>query len=199
MIPNDVSMVTSTNDGSIVLSDYLRSLQVKQLSLIQSTQQFLNKRASAKDSKVKLVEKISFQIGDYVLLSYPSRPPSKLAGLYRGPLVIHNKLRDDIYEVRDLITDRIYEVHFSRIHALNLPSDLDHSELLRFAGIDHAEYVVDFIVNHRGNIRKKREMEFLIRWKGYEPGDDTWESYSVVKDLAALDEYSAAHPELRLG
>ncbi len=66
-------------------------------------------------------------------------------------------------------------------------------------GIDHNEYVVEAIVNHRGNPRKRRHMEFLVRWKGYEQGDHTWESYATVKDLAALDEYSAAHPELRVG
>ncbi len=59
--------------------------------------------------------------------------------------------------------------------------------------------VVEAIVNHRGNPRKRRDMEFLVRWKGYEPGDDTWEPYATVNDLAALDEYSAAHPELNLG
>ena len=181
------------------MSDYLKALQSKQLSLIQATQAYIKNKIEKRDAKVSIIDKRNFDVGDYVLLSYPSRPPSKLAGLYRGPLIVHRKLREDIYEVMDLITDRIYQVHISRIHALNLPSTVDRDELLRIAGIDHNEYVVEAIVNHRGNPRKRRDMEFLVRWKGYEPGDDTWEPYATVKDLAALDEYSAAHPELNLG
>ena len=84
-------------------------------------------------------QKHEYNVGDYVLLSYPSRPPTKLAGLYRGPLMIHRRIREDIYEVLDLITDKIYQVHISRIHSLNVPENMDRSELLRLAGIDHQE------------------------------------------------------------
>ena len=55
------------------------------------------------------------------------------------------------------------------------------------------------IIEDRGNPKNKRRMEFLIRWKGYEPADDTWEPYATVKDLAALDVYSKEHPELNMG
>jgi len=154
MLPMDISIILPSSDGTIVVSDYLKALQSKQLSLIQATQAYIKDKMEKRDAKVSIIDKRNFDVGDYVLLSYPSRPPSKLAGLYRGPLIVHRKLREDIYEVMDLITDRIYQVHISRIHALNLPSTVDRDELLRIAGIDHNEYVIEAIVNHRGNPRR---------------------------------------------
>ncbi len=43
---------------------------------------------------------------------------------------------------------------------------------------------------------RKYDSEFLVRWQGYEPSEDTWEIYTNVKDLAALDTYLKAHSDL---
>mmetsp|Transcript_49331 Transcript_49331/g.124040 ORF Transcript_49331/g.124040 Transcript_49331/m.124040 type:complete len:112 (-) Transcript_49331:645-980(-) len=60
------------------------------------------------------------------------------------------------------------------------------------------EYQVEAIVDHRGSPRNKSQLKFRVRWKGYEPDEDTWEPYASVKDCEALDVYAAEHPELRL-
>jgi putative transposase len=196
MLPINVSVVVESNDVSVPVADYLKKLKEKQLELIAAIQQFLSENAEKCDRESDLTVKLpEYDVGDYVLLSYPS----KLAGLYRGPMVIHNKVRKDIYEVLDLISNKVSQVHLSRLHALVLPPDATREDMLHLAGIDHDEFIVEAIVDHRGNPKKKKNMEFLIRWKGYEPADDTWEPYSTVKDLAALDDYSKEHPELNLG
>ena len=84
-------------------------------------------------------------------------------------MVVNKKIRKDIYEVLDLITNKVSQVHHSRIHALVVPPDATREDLLHIAGIDHNEFLVEAIIDHRGNTKNKRSMEFLIRWKGYEP------------------------------
>ena len=71
-------------------------------------------------------------------------------------------------------------------------------DLAMVAAVDTDEYVVEAIIDHRGNPNRRSTLEFLVRWLGYEPEEDTWLPWKNVKELAALDVYAAAHPELRL-
>lgn len=53
------------------------------------------------------------------------------------------------------------------------------------------EYAVEAIVGHH---RKKRGLEWLVRWEGYGPQFDTWEPTSCLKNApAVLSEYKRAH------
>ena len=69
---------------------------------------------------------------------------------------------------------------------------------LSVASVDRREYVVEKIVAHRGSPKKKSKMTFRVHWEGWPDSEDTWEPYSTVKDLAALDVYVQAHPGLNL-
>jgi hypothetical protein len=189
-----------TSQETVPLAEYLLKLKEKQIILIKESQKFLMQRAESRESKSNIVEDLpEYQVGDYVLLSYPSRPPSKLAGMYRGPMIIHKKVRKDIYEVLDLISNKISQVHLNRLHKLIVSQEATPEEMVRIAGVDQNEFLVDSIISHRGNVKKKNHMEFLVRWTGLEPSEDTWEPYAGVKDVAALDVYSKEHPELGLG
>ncbi|GKT31054.1 hypothetical protein ADUPG1_005738, partial [Aduncisulcus paluster] len=64
-------------------------------------------------------------------------------------------------------------------------------EMIHMTGVDQEEYVVESIIAHRGGPRKK-SLEFQVRWLGYGPEDDTWESYDNVKELEALEKYLEA-------
>ena len=52
------------------------------------------------------------------------------------------------------------------------------------------EYEVEEIIDHQ---RRGRGYRFLVRWKGYGPGDDSWLSGTQCRDLAALDRYCPLH------
>ena len=52
-------------------------------------------------------------------------------------------------------------------------------------------------IRARGRIYRRGKVR--VRWLGYEPEEDTMLDWSVVKDLAALNEYSKENPHLNLG
>lgn len=169
--------------------------------MILATQEYLGdkQRKRTRSGGVRILPSSTIAVGKYVLLKYPDRPPNKLAGLYRGPLLVVSKERDDIVELLDLISNKKFHAHMDRIMPFTTSPEVSQSQLLELAGIDLDEFVVDFIVDHRENGRNHRDWEFLVRWNGYEPTEDTWLPWSEVRNLAALDVYSQAHPELNLG
>ena len=54
-------------------------------------------------------------------------------------------------------------------------------------------FIVEKILDHRGPVKKKTAMEFLVRWKDYGEEYDTWEPYKNVKSVEALDAYKKDH------
>ena len=138
-----------------------------------------------------------FDVGDYVLVSYPDRTPSKLHPRWRGPLCVVS-VQSNLYQCQDLTTQKLLSFDVSRLKKFKSREDDTLDDMRELASIDNMEYQVEAIVDHAGSPRNKSRMTFRVRWKGYEPEEDTWESYSRVKDCEALDVYSKAHPELRL-
>jgi hypothetical protein len=183
------------------LNEYLVKLREMQARIIKVTQDFLstNQRKRSRGGGAIAPEVPGFKEGQFVLLKYPNRPPNKLAGLYRGPLVIVAIDRPDLIKVRDLITDKVSLVHTSRLRPFRHPTNMTLQEVTDLASVDMDEFFVEKIITHVGTTKDFKKWSFRVRWLGYEPEDDTWLKWSAVKDLAAMDEYSKAHPELNLG
>jgi hypothetical protein len=51
------------------------------------------------------------------------------------------------------------------------------------------EFFIDKIVDHSGNVRRRSEMSFGVRWKGYTPDDDTWQPMKTVRETQAFVDY----------
>ncbi len=51
------------------------------------------------------------------------------------------------------------------------------------------EFFIDKIVEHTGNVRRRSEMSFRVRWKGYTPDDDTWQPMKTVCETQAFVDY----------
>jgi chromodomain-containing protein len=139
-----------------------------------------------------------FSPGDFVLVSYPSRPPSKLTPMWRGPMLILEK-NNNTYLCQDLLTHTSLEFDVSRLVLWNekaLPFSERERLRIEAALRDREEYVVETIMDHKGSPSKRSTMKFRVRWLGYGESDDSWLPWSEVKDLAALDAYLQGHPEL---
>ncbi|KAF5319787.1 hypothetical protein D9611_012831 [Ephemerocybe angulata] len=62
------------------------------------------------------------------------------------------------------------------------------------------EYAIESIVSAkliRKPGRKRRDAWYLVRWKGYGMGDDTWEAHSDLRDCMALELYMKQYPNTR--
>ncbi len=51
------------------------------------------------------------------------------------------------------------------------------------------EFFVERIIDHNGLVRNRKDMTFLVRWKGYTEKNDTWESYNNVRLTQAFMDY----------
>jgi hypothetical protein len=155
---------------------------------------------SVRQKKLQLPEGkvVEFDVDEYVLITYPNKRPTKLSSMYRGPMKVMTKIRDDIFEVMDLVSQKVLTVHVDRLRKFNA-GKMNEQELLKLASADVDEYIVKEILEHKyEGSKKKSNLWFLVSWEGYEPEYNSWEPYKNLKDVEALDTYSALHPELKL-
>ena len=132
-------------------------------------------------------------------MTYPNRHPNKLAGMYRGSMVITVMDRPDLVKVKDLITNRKSLVHASRLRPFKHPKDMSAEKIESLVAEDLDEFYVEKIIGHTGTGKNPKRWKFRVRWRDYEPEDDTMLDWAAVKDLAALDDYSKENPNLNLG
>ena len=57
------------------------------------------------------------------------------------------------------------------------------------ASRDDKEYVIETILQHRGDMRRKRTLEFLIKWAGYDESYNSWEPWSAIRATDQLHQY----------
>ena len=165
---------------------------------IQEMRSFMKERlAKAKESMKHHADKNridkSFKVGDWVYLKSKNvetgRPSNKLDHKMLGPFQILEKIGTQAYKLR--LTPRFRLLHPTHhVSALELhygdaptedgapgPIEID----------DHVEYEIERILSHRGEKTKS----YLVKWRGYDDVEATWEPQSAVEDTQALDEYES--------
>ena len=172
---------------------YLQNLIVEHDRLIKASVEH-QKKVTEKYLEASPEDPLEFKVGESVLVSYPERPPSKFHPRWQGPFKVA-KVEGNRYTCTNLRTgkDEVFDIQRLRRYI----SDPDRDDL-SVASVDRREYVVERILAHRGTSKKKSKMMFKVHWEGYDDSKDSWEPYSSVKDLAALDVYVEAHPGLNL-
>jgi hypothetical protein len=183
------------------LSDKTEQMLAVQSRLIKKAQELLRAH-DAKHSEKEHQEETEFANGSYVLMTYPpgpsrqSQPPSKLHTNWKGPLQVVSHQGSD-YMLRDIVThkQRKNPVHVSRLKQYaHEDAQLTPAQAARR---DLQEFAIEAILEHRyiGGRKSgsKNEMQFKTRWLGYDPSEDTWQSWRSVVDTKALHRYLHIH------
>jgi hypothetical protein len=148
-----------------------------------------------------------FSVGDKVLLatkniSLRGGGSRKLLPRYIGPFTIKKSINGVSYTLdlpKGLEIHPTFHISLLRLYRED-PNYLFKAPPLPEVIEGQLEYEVDKLVNHR---RVGDTLEFLVRWKGYTPSDDTWEPEphlkncpKVLKDYKSTPAFAAWFKQL---
>ena len=162
------------------------------------TSKATEKRKQAKEAlneAARVTPPDSYQVGDRVWLkakhlALPYQTP-KLAPKCHGPFEIVKKVSPVAYQLKLPTAWTIHDIFHASLltpyretmeHRTNYtrpPPDLIE---------DAKEYEVETIINHQ-HFGCKRQLQYLIKWKGYPDADNTWESADDVHAPMLIQTY----------
>jgi len=159
-----------------------------QLQVLRTQKLVVKKRLEKYNSTD--ISRTAYEVGNFVFV-VPIQRRSKLYMPLQGPYKIVFKNHDNLYHLQSLFnpTD-ILSVHPERIR-LMMNDDTPEEELSKLGRYDNKEYVVDQIINHKGD--NKKNLRFLVRWEGYGEESDTWEPHKNLDGCDKLDTYLKNH------
>ena len=123
----------------------------------------------------------------YVLVHYRTGlPPTRLHTHWHGPMKVIKGLNSR-YTLLDLITGKEKDYHVSDMKPFVFDSAI--VDPVDVARRDYMEFFIETILNHRGNLKLKTDIEFLVKWLGYDETHNSWEPYSNLRDSEQLHAY----------
>ena len=172
-------------------STYVTQLHAGYERLLDETSLFVISEQERLSIWQSEVERTVYEPGELVLVSYKTRPPSKLHARWAGPFEV-TKMEANTIFLRDLTGGPNRDVDVSRVKPF-IRDGLVEPQAVAAADLGETEVIE--IVAHRGSPRKRSEMEFQVNWSD---GDTTWEPWENVRRLAVLDDYVKKLPRLKV-
>jgi hypothetical protein len=129
-----------------------------------------------------------FQPGDLILWNPREQPTShrstKLAPKLLGPYTVIIQTKNNV-QCEHIITGQEKIFHAERI----TPFVGSVQDAKKAALLDRDEYIITSILAHRGTFQNKRQLQFLVRWDGYDESSDTWEPWHELMHTQPLHNY----------
>ncbi len=125
--------------------------------------------------------------GGHILYRPPDNSRHKMQMPNAGPYIVVSVLEDK-YSIQELLTHKVMDTHTSNLSEFRYDPTSGPSPT-EVAARNAAEFFVDKIVDHSGNVQRRSEISFRVRWRGYTPDDDTWQPMKTVREAQAFVDY----------
>ena len=114
------------------------------------------------------------------------KPKDRLHSRKLGPFLVlaHDK---NTYTLQNLVSKKEFRVNIKRIHPFHFDEERVNPQ--EVAAHDSDEFIVESILSHTGDFKKKNSLSFQVRWLGYTPVEDTWEPWKNVMHVEKLHTY----------
>ena len=162
------------------MSEYVNGLveaQAAAIAFAKKSQEEKDKVHKATGEGVDITE---FGVGSLVTVRYPedisgkSKPPKKLLTQRQGPMVVLS-YKGSTYQLKNLADEKLHSVHVSRLEVFRY--DVTTVDPQAVAAKDLEEYVIEQVLAHNPThspSKHKKDLEFLIKWRGYGEEDNEW-------------------------
>jgi hypothetical protein len=133
--------------------DYVVQLQVAYERLLDETSAYILEEQEKLQKKYLGTVPTGFPVGSYALMSYLTRPPSKLNARWSGPYRVVSRQANNVV-LEDLTGGRTKTVDVSRLKPFLVGPGVDPTKL---AAADLGEVEVEAVLAHRSDARKNRK------------------------------------------
>jgi len=131
-----------------------------------------------------------YPINSYVLYTPPTGRDNKLIPKHKGPYQVIG--RDmSIYIIEDLLRGKQIKTHIHNLRPFTF--DPVYTNPVDIAQQNEQEFLVEQILDHRGDRHLRSTMEFLVQWTGYGEDSNSWEPYRALMHVDKLHEYLRAN------
>jgi hypothetical protein len=173
-----------SNNPPLKLSTYCQNMLNAQANLLQVAYQNQSKHDLYHIGEQEEDDITEFPINSYVMYAAPGRNRHKVQPAKAGPYIVVNKDRST-YTIQDLISRKLITTHISQLTAFEFDSTRTDPIVVSMHNQHLSE--VEAIRAHRGDKKRKKTLEFQVKWKDIEVC--TWEAWQTVRHLDILHDY----------
>jgi hypothetical protein len=101
-----------------IVEDYIQQINIQLQNIISASQKHQKQIVQQKLANTP-EQPTLFHEGQFVLATYPVRPPTKFSPKWRGPYVIVEKL-NNVYYCQDIINQKIIPFYVDRLKLFNM-------------------------------------------------------------------------------
>jgi hypothetical protein len=176
------------------LEKFLKISREEQLSLIESTRQYLQMHEA--EFAALSTDPVIFPINSLVLVRYPrSRmdmaAPTKLHLRWRGPMLVISRdiSKPNHYVLQNFITKKEQVFHAANMKPFRYNEAIGDPKVIAYS--DEDEFEIEQVLKHKWQKGNRSTLEFLIKFTGYDKPE--WTHWNNLKSVELVHDYMMTH------